>query len=157
MTVPILGGPKIIHWTWHSRDKMRYYRLSEARVRRILHSPARIEEGVAPKTAALMQKAGSAGHPHELWVMIQDVGRKRKVISAWRYPGESKPRSVITLNFLAREYGEYLETEPPPAKKTEAMQRKIKSSRWFRPASAGTKPTSAWRRPFRPCSDKIKK
>ena len=34
---------------------MGYYRLSEQRVRRVLHSPRRIEEGVAPKTVAMMQ------------------------------------------------------------------------------------------------------
>jgi len=27
----------------------------------------------------------------ELWVMIQDKGSIRKVISAWRYPGMTKP------------------------------------------------------------------
>ncbi|MDO8574500.1 MAG: hypothetical protein Q7R86_02645 [bacterium] len=89
--MPILRKPKTLAWTAHSRAKMRYYGLSEARVKRIIHSPKRIEEGIAPKTVAMMQSAGSAKHPYELWVMLQDAGQKRKVISAWRYPGITKP------------------------------------------------------------------
>lgn len=69
---------------------MAFYKLSEARVRRIIHSPGRIEEGIAPKTVAMMQSAGSAKHPYELWVMIEEEKRRRKVISAWRYPGRTK-------------------------------------------------------------------
>jgi len=85
----------MLHWTAHGRGKMRYYGLSEARVKRIIHSPKRIEEGIAPKTVAFMQAAGTAKHPYELWVMVQDDTRQRKVISAWRYPGTTKPREPL--------------------------------------------------------------
>ncbi|MBI3589738.1 MAG: hypothetical protein HY093_05010 [Candidatus Liptonbacteria bacterium] len=104
--MPILKNPKTLTWTAHSRAKMRYYGLSEARVKRIIHSPKRIEEGIAPKTVAMMQSAGSPKHPYELWAMLQDVGQKRKVISAWRYPGITKPGSEITLNLLKQAFEE---------------------------------------------------
>ena len=84
-------GVRSLHWTAHSKAKMRFYALSPARVRRILHSPARVEQGVAPDTVAYMQRAGNAKNPYELWTMVQDAGKLRKVISAWRYPGLTKP------------------------------------------------------------------
>lgn len=87
---------------------MRFYGLSEARVKRILNTPKRVEEGVAPKTVAMMQPAGSAKHPSEIWVMIQDKKGERKIISAWRYPGKTKPRSGLTRDVFQREYAEYL-------------------------------------------------
>lgn len=107
----IISKPKILHWTYHARDKMRFYRLSEARVKRILHSPKRIEEGIAPKTVAMMQVAGSSKHPYELWAMVEDKNNIRKVISAWRYPGRTKPRSEIALGFIRRAYEEYSSAE----------------------------------------------
>lgn len=98
-------------WTKHSEAKMNFYRLSKQRVRRVLNSPKRIEEGIAPNTIAMMQPAGSKKHPYEIWVMVQKAKRKSqsakcivKVISAWKYPGRTKPRSEIMLDFLKREY-----------------------------------------------------
>jgi hypothetical protein len=85
-----IKNSKTIRWTMHSRAKMRYYGLSESRVKRVLNSPKRIEEGIAPKTVAMMQSAGSKKHPYEIWAMIQDSPSKRKIISAWRYPGITK-------------------------------------------------------------------
>lgn len=49
--------------------KMRQYRLSESRVKRVLRHPKRLEVGVAPDTVAGMQPAGSKKHPYEIWVM----------------------------------------------------------------------------------------
>lgn len=89
--MPTIRRPKQFHWTHHSRGKMRFYGLSESRVRRIINSPKRVEEGIAPKTIAMMQPAGSAKHPYELWVMVKDERDRRKIISAWRYPGITKP------------------------------------------------------------------
>jgi len=92
---------------------MRFYKLSESRVKRVLHSPKRIEEGIAPKTVAMMQPAsvkttaGKADWKQEIWVMIQDKKGERKVISAWRYPGRTKPRSEIALDILRREYSDF--------------------------------------------------
>lgn len=99
---------KTFHWTRHSREKMRVYNLSEARVRRVINSPKRIEEGIAPKTIAMMQPAGSKKHPYEIWVMIQKkkgkAGNKKgdvtKIISAWRYPGITKPGAPLPEEIL---------------------------------------------------------
>ena len=100
---------KTLAWTHHARAKMRFYKLSEQRVRRVLHSPKRVEEGVAPKTIAVMQPSSisKASWSYEIWVMVQDKAQERLVISAWRYPGMSKPRSLATLNQMQQEYEEY--------------------------------------------------
>ncbi len=107
--MPIIPKSKVWHWTNHARFKLRFYGLSEARVRRIINSPKRKEEGIAPKTVAMMQTAGSAKHPYELWAMVQDSKKIRKVISAWRYPGVTKPRSEITRDKIANEYNDFVE------------------------------------------------
>ena len=86
-----LKKPKPLHWTSHSKYKMRFYGLSESRLKRVISYPKRIEEGIAPDTVAMMQSAGSEKHPYEIWLMIQDEKKRRKVISAWRYPGKTKP------------------------------------------------------------------
>lgn len=96
-----------IHWTNHAKAKMRFYKLSEQRVKRVLNSPKRTEDGVAPGTAAFMQIAGSKKHPCEIWVMTEKNKIKRKIISAWRYPGTTKPRSEIAFNFIKNAYDEF--------------------------------------------------
>jgi len=110
--------PIQLQWTLHARAKMNHYRLTPARVRHVLHSPKRVEEGVAPKTVAMMQPvsfktaAGRAGGDkkeswtQEIWVMVQDAAGVRKVISAWRYPGVTKARDAV---FLKKEYNEFIE------------------------------------------------
>lgn len=82
---------KKVVWTNHAKGKMRFYGLSESRVRRVIHSPKRIEEGIAEDTIAAMQAAGSAKHPYEIWVMFVEKKNERRIISAWRYPGVTKP------------------------------------------------------------------
>ncbi len=103
----LIKKPKELYWTEHSKIKMRFYGLSASRVRRVLHTPARIEEGIAPNTIAMMQSIGSKKHPAELWVMIAETDDKKKIISAWRYSGVTKPRSQLLLNILNQEYGEF--------------------------------------------------
>jgi len=92
---------KDLHWTSHARAKMRYYGLSEARIRRVMHSPKRIEEGIALGTIAMLQSAGSKKHPYEIWVMIVETKTKRKVISAWRYPGITKPGQPLPQQIIS--------------------------------------------------------
>ncbi len=70
---------------------MRFYGLSENRLKRVISYPKRIEEGIAPDTIAMMQQAGSEKHPYEIWLMIQEEKTRRKIISAWKYPGRTKP------------------------------------------------------------------
>ncbi len=101
----ILRKPKTLQWTHHARGKMRYYGFSEQRVRRVFHSPKRVEEGIAPKTVAFMQPLSVTSYKEqgtwrekwkqEIWVMIQDTKNTRKVISAWRYPGMTKPGAPL--------------------------------------------------------------
>lgn len=91
---------KTLFWTKHAKAKMRYYALSEQRVRRVLHSPSRVEEGIAEGTVALMQRAGSKKHPHEIWVMVKDEKARRKIISAWRYPGITYPGESLPEEIL---------------------------------------------------------
>lgn len=79
-----------LHWTQHSKAKMRQYQLSERRVLRVLKNPERKEEGIAPGTIAAMQTYGTKRHPKEIWVMYQIEKSKIKIISAWRYPGKTK-------------------------------------------------------------------
>lgn len=87
-------------FTVHSKAKMRQYGLSEARVKRVMHTPLRIEEGIAPDTVAMMQRAGSEKHPHEIWVMIADKKDKRNIVSAWKYPGITKPGEALPEEIL---------------------------------------------------------
>lgn len=99
------------YWTRHARAKMKFYRLSEQRVRGVIHSPKRLEQGIAPNTAAAMQSAGSKKHPYEIWVMFQRArnaannnAKQReksiKIISAWRYPGITKPGETLPDKIL---------------------------------------------------------
>ena len=125
--MPFLPKARQVVWTRHAKNKMVFYRLSEQRVLRVLHTPRRTEEGVAPKTIAMMQPSTvrtAAGRPdvgkenggparkeiwsQEIWVMVQDLGRQRKIVSVWRYPGMTKPRSESSLDTLRREYREFL-------------------------------------------------
>ncbi|MEX1064253.1 MAG: hypothetical protein WD898_03480 [Candidatus Paceibacterota bacterium] len=89
-------------WTNHVKEKMMYYGISESLIKRIIRFPGRIEEGIAPETVAVMQPTSNKKKPQEVWVMYQDIlsrpsaenkaimtQPKRRVISAWRYPGVS--------------------------------------------------------------------
>jgi len=129
--MPFVPKAKQISWTHHAEAKMAFYKLSKQRVMRVIHSPKRVEEGIAPKTIAIMQptsvrsnradvvlaKAGTRAFKNnssketwsqEIWVMVQDLGKQRKIISAWRYPGMTRPRSEIAMDTLRREYREFL-------------------------------------------------
>jgi len=83
-------------WTNHVVGKMGYYRISESLVKRVVRFPKRVEKGIAPGTTACMQVVGSKKNPSEVWVMYVDIGEvarlsipKKKIITAWRYPGIS--------------------------------------------------------------------
>lgn len=85
-----------ISWTKHAKEKMRQYRFSEKRVLRVLRHPERKQIGVAPRTTAVMQTAGTKKHPTEIWLMYRIIKSKLKaqsskvrIISTWRYPGRS--------------------------------------------------------------------
>lgn len=96
------------HWTNHVIQKMVYYGLSSDRVKRVMRNPERSEKGIAPDTIAVMQPAGTSKKPSEVWVMYAEkksrpaekknfMGKKKVVITAWRYPGKSPVRDEIPI------------------------------------------------------------
>ncbi len=120
MKLSLLKNSEKFLWTNHSQQKMRFYRLSESRVKRVIRYPARVESGIAPDTIACMQRNDSGKRKEEIWVMWQQktvnskqltVGRKsgdkydktcpersrRIIISAWRYPGVSPVGEAIPI------------------------------------------------------------
>jgi len=110
-------------WTQHSEIKMKQYGLSKSKLSNILRRPERKEKGIVPGTTAVMmtnktlfkqkqitvagawQKPKKA--PGEVWLMYKDVNIKnastgakeavRRIISAWRYPGITKPGDAIPI------------------------------------------------------------
>ena len=99
---------------------MRQYGLSKQKLFGILHRPERKEKGIVPGTSAVMRtnkvfkkttplfkeksqpafaKASTWRRkaPGEIWLMYKDVRDFRKIISAWRYPGISKPGEEIPI------------------------------------------------------------
>lgn len=89
-------------WTKHAEFKLRFYRLSAARIMRVIHSPLRIEEGIAPNTVAMMQGIYNRKQPYEIWTMVQGgkKGAEMRIISAWRYPGKTKPGEPLPNEIL---------------------------------------------------------
>ncbi len=87
---------KNFYWTLHIKEKMKYYSISEGRLRRILKSPYRTEKGIALDTIAVMQPAGTK-KPSEIWLMYQIKNNKKRMISAWRYPGVSPQGEPIPI------------------------------------------------------------
>jgi hypothetical protein len=88
------------YWTNHVTRKMMFYGITPNSVKRIIRNPKRSENGVAPKTVAVMfpvGKSSSGGHKSELWTMYQQRGKKKVIITAWRYPGISPVRDKIPM------------------------------------------------------------
>ena len=99
---------RTIQWTEHSKIKMRQYGLSKSKLMNVLRKPERKEQGIADGTLAVMQtnksfsknlSAGRQGKKPagELWLMYKDTDQDRRIISAWRYPGISKPGEAIPM------------------------------------------------------------
>jgi hypothetical protein len=107
-----------LFWTEHSKIKMKQYGLSKTKLINLILRPERKEQGIVPGTTAVMktnktffkakqitlanawQKPKKA--PGEIWIMYKDTkkqneGNIRKIISAWRYPGISKPGETIPI------------------------------------------------------------
>ncbi len=96
---------------------MKQYGLSKSKLSNILRKPERKEQGIVPGTTAVMRTnkvlfkqkqitvAGAWQKPQrapgEVWLMYKDVkkdeGPIRRIISAWRYPGVSKPGEEIPI------------------------------------------------------------
>ncbi|KKQ18606.1 MAG: hypothetical protein US31_C0003G0035 [Berkelbacteria bacterium GW2011_GWA1_36_9] len=92
-------------WTEHSKIKMKQYGLSKQKLLGILYRPERKEQGIVPGTTAVMKTNKSYSNSlqknkkalGEIWLMYKDVKDLRKIISAWRYPGVSKPGEEIPI------------------------------------------------------------
>ena len=91
-------------WTNHSQYKMGYYRISPSLVKRIVRFPERIEESIVDDLVAVMKKSQSK--KEEIWVMygLHTGGKvetpRIKIITTWRYPGESSERDPIPEDIL---------------------------------------------------------
>jgi len=94
-----IKNTKRIYWTKHAKEKMRYYQISESKIKNILRNPKRIEKGIALNTLVAMQRTKTK-KPQEIWVMYQIIKNKKtkikrlKIISVWRYPGITKPKEI---------------------------------------------------------------
>jgi len=104
---------KQLVWTEHSKLKMRQYGLSQQKILGILRNPERKEKAIvqglvaAMKTNKIFFKEKRADFkkawqqpkkaPGEIWVMYKDSKGQRKIISAWRFPGISKPGEEIPI------------------------------------------------------------
>ncbi len=82
-------------WTSHSKRKLFQYGLGPGVVKRVMRHPDRKEEGIAEKTVAVMKDKSTKSANKELWVMYQIVKSKKRVISAWIYPGKTEPGAEI--------------------------------------------------------------
>lgn len=88
------------YWTRHSVGKMMQYGLSAQRVKRVIRSYERIEEGIAKNTVAVMQPnaikrdgEGVKKWSQEIWVMYQ---KRKAPISNFQIPiSKQNPKSKI--------------------------------------------------------------
>ena len=76
---------------------MLFYGLTADRVKRIIRSPKRVENGVAENTIAVMVPGSNKKKPTEVWAMYQQKGAKKVIISAWRYLGVSPVGKTIPI------------------------------------------------------------
>jgi len=112
---------KKLHWTDHSKIKIKQYGLSKQKIMGILRNPERKEKAIVPGLVAAMKTnkiyfsqkqitlKQALGYPQtsfkkapgEIWVMFKDIrtnsGPIRKIISAWRYPGVTNPGEQIPV------------------------------------------------------------
>lgn len=94
-----------VFWTEHSKIKMRQYGLSKYKLLQMLYKYERKEKGIAPGTTAVMRTnkvfsqslARKKQAPGEIWLMYKDKKDIRSIISAWRYPGISKPGETADI------------------------------------------------------------
>ena len=97
-------------FTLHAQYKMKQYGLSEQRVRNVIRHPHRREEGIMPKTVAVMQPAGNAVRSHagkpvwkqEIWVMFTVKNQESGIKNQER--GQKKEeRKIHSSKFMIRD------------------------------------------------------
>lgn len=119
---PMMKVDKKYIFTNHAMGKMRHYGISESLVKRTIRHPDRTEEAILSGMVAAMKRTQSKAYP-EVWVMYtpleptsltgytaldqkkktSSVSRASggiKIITAWRYPGESPERSPVPESIL---------------------------------------------------------
>ena len=96
----IISKPRIIIFTSHAKSKMNFYKLSEQKIKGIIHMPLRCEIGIAPNTIAVMKQFGNGKNKSEIWTMYTDLKNERRIISAWRYPGITKPGEPLPKEIM---------------------------------------------------------
>jgi hypothetical protein len=84
-------------WTSHSKYKLVQYNLGPGVVKRVIRTPDRIEDGIAPDTVAVMKDRSTKSQEKEMWVMYQKVKSKIRIISTWIYPGKTKKGKEIFI------------------------------------------------------------
>mgnify|MGYP001570257464 CR=1 FL=1 len=112
---------KNFRWTQHIKDKMLFYGLSEQKLKTVLKNPKRKEEGVAEGTLAVMMRNDTPKRKQEIWLMYalggsggskfgvqsskhsdksnaSNSSNAKVMISAWRYPGQSKPGKQLPIS-----------------------------------------------------------
>ncbi len=72
---------KSFSWTTHVKNKMLFYRISEQKIKSILRSPDRKEEGIAPDTLAVMKRNDKPSKKEELWVMYAQKSKDESDIA----------------------------------------------------------------------------
>lgn len=88
---------KKFKWTQHIKDKMLFYGISEQKLKTILNKPDRKEEGIAEGTLAVMKRNDTAKRQQEIWLMYAVGKGVKTMISAWRYPGKTKPGKQLPI------------------------------------------------------------
>lgn len=101
MDIKAIKNDRMYFWTNHSKYKLLQYGLSPSAVKKVLRSPERVEEGIAPDTTAVMKRKDTKKTKREVWVMFQRKSKNQKtkikgsemskirIISTWIYPGVS--------------------------------------------------------------------
>jgi hypothetical protein len=99
MFVKFPQNDKYYAWTDHLKSKMIQYFISESKIKSIIKNHDRLEDGIAPETIAVMKRNDRGKRKEEIWVMYLRMkdkinGEKKRIISAWRYPGISPKKEI---------------------------------------------------------------
>jgi len=78
MLIKFPKDDKYFSWTRHIKNKMIFYGLSEQKIRSVLKSANRKEEGIAPNTTAVMKRNDRGKKKEEIWVMYTFVSQKSR-------------------------------------------------------------------------------
>lgn len=106
MDISAIKNDRQYFWTNHAKYKMLQYGLSPSMVKKVMSHPERTENGIAPDTVAVMKRKDTKKTKREVWVMHQKFGIKKKIISAWIYPGVSpKDREIFVPEDVWEELG----------------------------------------------------